>query len=117
MVTETYEWAKVTKVEMLVEAWGMDQHGRAVRFVISKCLIWGDTDLGRMPPTYPPLLDAACQPTRTEGYWYEVGGITIKIDRKSALTTLDSGSTESATGDAPAAARPSSWGAIKVVYR
>ena len=111
-VTETYVTHKRVRVDLALEGYGMDENGGWVRWLVNKCLAWGETGEGRMPLAYPLLLDTACQPTRDDGYWYEMGEITIKIESRSPARLLDGEG-----GDVPAPARPSTWGAVKAIYR
>ncbi len=61
----------------------------------------GTTDLGGvMPASYPAMLDAACNPTRTLGAWWNMSSMTISILSGCATPT-----------------RPSTWGSLKAAYR
>jgi hypothetical protein len=61
----------------------------------------GTTDLGNvMPPNYPALLDPACNPTQTLGAWWNFNSISIVL-----------------TAECATAAKPSTWGSLKAIYR
>jgi hypothetical protein len=46
------------------------------------------------------MLDAACSPSMADGAWWSMGGLTITINASCA-----------------SAAKTSSWGALKAIYR
>jgi hypothetical protein len=61
----------------------------------------GTTDLGGvMPAGFPAMLDPSCAATRTLGAWWNFTSITITL-----------------TPDCATAARPSTWGSLKAIYR
>jgi hypothetical protein len=60
----------------------------------------GTTDLGDVfPPNYPAMLDPNCDPTRTEGAWWDMTSITITLTPDCATPT-----------------EASTWGALKAMY-
>jgi hypothetical protein len=62
----------------------------------------GTTALGQVePPNYPPFLQAGtCAPVMPEGAWWNMNGVTLSITSGCAVPT-----------------RPSTWGAVKTLYR
>jgi len=61
----------------------------------------GTTDLGNvMPAGYPAMLDPTCAATRSLGAWWNMTSVTISI-----------------TPECATAAKPSTWGSLKAIYR
>jgi hypothetical protein len=61
----------------------------------------GTTDLGNvMPANYPAMLDASCNATRSLGAWWDFLSLGITI-----------------TSDCVVKVTPSTWGAVKAIYR
>lgn len=112
VLTEYYEAGQVVRAEMVSEALGVSKLGRRVEFKFSRCMAWGEVeDIGT---GYPALLDPNCSPTRSHGYWADMADVTIKISKPVHWIPL----TDSpASGDAPAAVAPNTWGSMKIRYR
>ena len=70
-------------------------------FSIANGVRVGSTDLGNTyPANFPGLLDPSCAATRTLGAWWNMNSITLTIT-PSCVTS----------------AKPSTWGALKAIYR
>jgi hypothetical protein len=113
VLTEYYEAGRVVRAEMVSEAVGRCNTGRAVQFNFSRCMAWGEME--EPMPGYPELLDQNCAPTRVHGYWGEMTDVTIRLFKKPpACIPLIASPT---SGDLPAVVERTTWGAMKALYR
>lgn len=111
-VTTDYVENWAVRVRVAAEGWGCaGTAGSIVRFTTSECTEWGRAR-GWMPSDYPRLLDPVCDPVRTHGYWWELGGVTIEIRPGLKKVVRPWVGAKAATEP-----RPLSWGQLKVIYR
>lgn len=111
VLTEYYKGWMPAGTEMVADARGVTKTGREVRFQITDCLGWGKIE--GMVRNFPKLLDQSCQPTRTHGYWGEMGEVTITIVQGGARAL----NARSEDGDQVTPALAPTWGAVKIRYR
>ena len=111
-VVEEWQAFWLVKEQVTVEAYGrVGFTGNVVRFRTTVCSQWGESR-GWMPPDYPALLDPDCASTRTWGYWWDLGGVTIEILKPSKEPIQAAKGTAEVTPPAT-----SSWGRVKQIYR
>jgi len=114
-VVESYLGFWLVKMNVSMEALGrIGIAGKIVRFTTTDCSTWGETD-SQAPSGYPSMLDYVCEPTRTTGYWWELGNVTVEIrDPFKGRLQIDPAA---ANRDAVAAPQNTSWGRVKQIYR
>jgi hypothetical protein len=112
VLTEYYQAGQVVSAQMVSEALGVGRLDRRVEFSFSRCMAWGEVEQVRA--AYPDLLDQNCSATRVHGYWGDMADVTIKISKPVNVVPVTA---SPASGDAPAAVGPTTWGSMKIRYR
>ena len=113
VLTEYYEAGQIVRAEMVSDAVGRCGLGRTVQINLSRCMAWGEVEEPLVG--YPELLDQDCSPTRHHGYWGNMADVTIKVSKPPP--SLIPRTASPLSGDVPAAAERTTWGAMKILYR